>query len=163
MLYTKFIGHWPAGFGEEFFLRVFTIYGHGSHLGHVTRIIWTNFRSPIQLRLHKKFGPAVPEEKMFEECGRQTMVDRRRWTDDNGACLYYKLTNRPKCSGELISNITQNFQINIFLKETSMTKGKKNNNERTELTPCARISTWSFTFTPPMISNSLKIKCLQKY
>ena len=38
MLYTKFEGNQPAGFGEDF-LRVFTIYGHGGHLGHVTRII----------------------------------------------------------------------------------------------------------------------------
>ena len=47
MLYTKFKGHQPAGFGEEDFWRVFTIYGHGSHVGHMTRIIWTNsFHQP---------------------------------------------------------------------------------------------------------------------
>ena len=34
---------------------VFTIYGHGGHLGHVTRTIWTNFRSPILRSLHMKF------------------------------------------------------------------------------------------------------------
>ena len=44
-------------------------------------------------------GPAVSEEKMFEECGRRT---DDRLTDD-GACLYYKLTNEPKSSGELKS------------------------------------------------------------
>ena len=31
MLYTKFQGNWPAGFGEE----DFTLYGHGGHLGQV--------------------------------------------------------------------------------------------------------------------------------
>ena len=36
--------------------HVFTIYGHGGHLGHVTWTIWTNFRSPIPLRFHMKFG-----------------------------------------------------------------------------------------------------------
>ena len=36
--------------------HVFTIYRHGGHLGHVTYIIWTNFHSPIPLRLHMKFG-----------------------------------------------------------------------------------------------------------
>ena len=29
MLHTKFPENWPAGSGEEDFLRVFTIYGHG--------------------------------------------------------------------------------------------------------------------------------------
>ena len=35
MLHTEFRGNWPAGSGKDF-LRVFTIYGHGGHLGHVT-------------------------------------------------------------------------------------------------------------------------------
>ena len=42
MLHTKFRGNQPAGSGEDF-LRVFTINGHGGHLGHVTSIISTNF------------------------------------------------------------------------------------------------------------------------
>ena len=36
MLHTKFRGNRPAGSEEEDFLRVFTIYGRGGHLGHVT-------------------------------------------------------------------------------------------------------------------------------
>ena len=47
MQHTKFQGHR--------FFKVFTIYGHGSHLGHVTWTVWTNFRSPIQRRFHMKF------------------------------------------------------------------------------------------------------------
>ena len=39
MLHTKFRGNRPAGSGEEDFLRVFTIYGRGGHLGHVTSIM----------------------------------------------------------------------------------------------------------------------------
>ena len=40
MLYTKFECHEPAGFGEEEdFGQIFTIYGHGGHLSHMTRII----------------------------------------------------------------------------------------------------------------------------
>ena len=39
MLHTKFLGHRPFGSGEEDFLRFFTIYGHGGHLGHVTRTV----------------------------------------------------------------------------------------------------------------------------
>ena len=37
-------------------LKVFTIYGHGGHLGHVTWTIYINFRSPFPRRLHMKFG-----------------------------------------------------------------------------------------------------------
>ena len=36
--------------------RVFTIYGSGGHLDHVTRMPRTNFRSPFPRRLHIKFG-----------------------------------------------------------------------------------------------------------
>ena len=35
---------------------VFTIYGHGGHLGHVTGTIYINFLSPFLRRLHIKFG-----------------------------------------------------------------------------------------------------------
>ena len=38
MLHTKFQGHRPFGSGEEDFFKVFTIYGHEGHRGHVT---WT--------------------------------------------------------------------------------------------------------------------------
>ena len=43
MLQTKFRGNRPGGSGEEDFLRVFTIYGLGGLLGHVTSIISINF------------------------------------------------------------------------------------------------------------------------
>ena len=46
MLHTKFGGNQSAGFGKEDLGRVFTIYGHGSHLGHVTQIPPKDFRSP---------------------------------------------------------------------------------------------------------------------
>ena len=55
MLHAKFQDHRTSGSGEEF-LKVFTIYGHGGHLGHVTWTIYTNFRSPFPRRLHIKFG-----------------------------------------------------------------------------------------------------------
>ena len=76
MLHTKSQGHRPSGSGEEDFLSVFTIYGRGGHLGHVTKTIITNFRSPILRSLHMRLiGPVVSEEKMFEN------VDGRRTTD----------------------------------------------------------------------------------
>ena len=54
MLHTKFRGNRPTGSVEDFG-RVFTVYGHGSHLGHVTQMPRTNFRSPYPRRLHMKF------------------------------------------------------------------------------------------------------------
>ena len=55
MLHTKFCENQPAG-SEEEFLRVFTIYGRGGHLGHVTHMPRTNFHSPYPRRLHIKFS-----------------------------------------------------------------------------------------------------------
>ena len=68
MLHAKFHGNQPAGSGEEDFLMVFTIYGHGNHLGHVTRMPSIHFRFPYPMRPHIKklalIGQAVSE--MFE-------------------------------------------------------------------------------------------------
>ena len=55
MLHTKFRENLPAGSGEEDFLSVCTIYGRGGHLGHVTQMPRTNFRSPYPRRLNIKF------------------------------------------------------------------------------------------------------------
>ena len=55
MLHAKFQDHETSGSGEDFF-KVFTIYGHGGHLGHVTWTIYINFGSPFPRRLHIKFG-----------------------------------------------------------------------------------------------------------
>ena len=53
MLHTKFCGNRPAGSGEDFWM-VFTICGHGGHLGHMTSIILTNFTFPSTLELTYK-------------------------------------------------------------------------------------------------------------
>ena len=55
MLHVKFQNHRPSGSGEDF-LKLFAIYSHGSHLGHVTWTIYINFRSPFLRMLHMKFG-----------------------------------------------------------------------------------------------------------
>ena len=55
MLHTKSQGHPPSGSGEEDYLKVFTIYGRGGHLGHVTTTISTNFCSRALRSLHMKF------------------------------------------------------------------------------------------------------------
>ena len=56
MFHTKFQNHWPSGSGEEDFLKFFSIYSHGSHLGHVTLTIYINFLSHFPRMLHMKFG-----------------------------------------------------------------------------------------------------------
>ena len=56
MLHTKFNGNRPAGSGEEDFLKVSTMYGHGGHLGHVTSIKLTNFHFLVPESFHTKFS-----------------------------------------------------------------------------------------------------------
>ena len=56
MLHTKFPGNWPAGSREKDFYRVFTIYGHGGHLGHVTSIMSSDFHFLVPESFHTKFG-----------------------------------------------------------------------------------------------------------
>ena len=55
MPYTKFRGNRPAGSVEDF-LRVFTIYGRGGHLGHVTSIMLIIFHFLVPESFHTKFG-----------------------------------------------------------------------------------------------------------
>ena len=56
MFHNKFQGHWSTGSGEEDFFKVFTIYGHGGHVGHVTQLICINFYSYSPSSFHMNFG-----------------------------------------------------------------------------------------------------------
>ena len=56
MLLAKFQNQRPSGSEEEDFLKVFAIYSHGGHLGHVTLTIYINFHSLLLTMLHIKFG-----------------------------------------------------------------------------------------------------------
>ena len=42
-LHAKLQNHRPSGSGEEDFFKVFAIYSHCGHLGHVTLTIYTKF------------------------------------------------------------------------------------------------------------------------
>ena len=55
MLHTKLSGNRPAGSWEDFW-RVFTIYGRGGHLWHVTSIMSSDFISLYLKKNHTKFG-----------------------------------------------------------------------------------------------------------
>ena len=56
MLHTKFHRNQPNGSLKEDVLSDFTIYGHDSHLGHVTSIMLMNFHFLEPTSLHLKFG-----------------------------------------------------------------------------------------------------------
>ena len=56
MLHTLFHGNRLAGSGEVEFRRVFTICGRGGHLGHVTRIMLSNFHFLVPESFYTKFG-----------------------------------------------------------------------------------------------------------
>ena len=47
MLHAKFQDPRPLGSEAEDFYKVFTIYGHGGHLGHVIWIIYIYIGSPF--------------------------------------------------------------------------------------------------------------------
>ena len=60
MLPAKYQPNPPCGSGEEDFLRVFTIFGHGGHLEFRIKTILAIFRSPSAWMLHMKFGYILP-------------------------------------------------------------------------------------------------------
>ena len=86
MLHTKFRENQPAGSGENFegFLPYMDMAGH---LGHVTRMPSTNFRSPYPRRLHINFGFNWPSGFRGEDvcnCERRTTTDDAGRTPDHG-------------------------------------------------------------------------------
>ena len=54
MLHTKFLGNRLAGSGEEDFLKGFTIYGRGGHLGNVISIMSSDFHFLVPESFHKQ-------------------------------------------------------------------------------------------------------------
>ena len=64
MLHTKFQGHRSIGSGEDNF-KVFTMYGHGGHVGHVTQLICINLHSYFPSSFHMNLGSKLPY--CFEE------------------------------------------------------------------------------------------------
>ena len=56
MLRAKFRRNRSTGSGEEDFLTVFTIYGHGGHLGHVTWIFLYTYLLPLPIDASHKIS-----------------------------------------------------------------------------------------------------------
>ena len=70
-------------FWRRRFFKLFTIYEHGSHVGHVTQTIWATFSFLKALE-------AVYEIWLQSAQQLQRRSRLKLWTD-GGACLYYKL------------------------------------------------------------------------
>ena len=68
-----------SGFRKEDFSWVFTIYGHGSHLGHVTGTIWRNLHSVIPKRLYMKCGFNLPRFFFFFISEKQVIILISKW------------------------------------------------------------------------------------
>ena len=62
----SFVEIGPACSREEDFLRVFTIYGHGGHAGHVTSIMSSNFHFLVPESFHTIFGSDRHKKIQFE-------------------------------------------------------------------------------------------------
>ena len=60
MLHTKFQGHRSVASREVDFFKVFIIYVHGGHVGHVTQLISINFHSHSPLSFHMSFNSKLP-------------------------------------------------------------------------------------------------------
>ena len=65
MLHTEFQGHRSIASEEEDFLKVFTIYGHGGHVGHAIQLICIHFHSHSPLMFQMNFGSKLPN--VFEK------------------------------------------------------------------------------------------------
>ena len=57
MLHSKFQEHRTLGSEEKRFLKVLAIYGHGGHLGHVTKIIFRKFMFSLAKEAPHKSWP----------------------------------------------------------------------------------------------------------
>ena len=69
MLHTKVRGSRPAGSREEDFLRVFTIYGHGGHLGQrpaTCHQIFISLYPKAFIQSLVQIGTVVSEKMQFE-------------------------------------------------------------------------------------------------
>ena len=100
MLYTKFQGRRPL---SSWF------YGPGSHLGHVTRNIWTNFHPNSPWRLNMKFGfnrPSVVWGKEVWKCWLWVTLDNGQWITLNIDIHKGSCTNLVDCIYQLWYHLT---------------------------------------------------------
>ena len=105
MLHTTFQGHRPFGSGEEDFVRFLPYMDMSAVL-----VMWPGpfeqtFRSTVPRRLHMKFGFSRLSGFRGEDVWKRwqhTYIHILTYIRTTVAYLYYKLTNEPKGSDELI-------------------------------------------------------------
>ena len=86
-------------FWRRRFLKVFTIYGYGGHLGQRAATILAIFRYPNLRRLHlSKIGSGASEEKSFENVNGRTDARTDGRTDGRKVIT---IALPEHCSGEL--------------------------------------------------------------
>ena len=96
-------------FWRRRFLKVFTIYGHGGHLGQWTATILANFRSPNLRRLHIKF-----EQNWLRgfRGGRLKMLTTDARTEDGRKVI--TIAHPEHSSGELKTRLQFFFNLSII-------------------------------------------------
>ena len=99
---------------EKKIFMVFTIYGHGGQLGHVTWTININFRSPFLRMIHMKIGfdwPSGFRGEVLRNCG---LTDDGGRTTEHGhpICSPYEPSAQvsQKQSGDKLNKTTLLFQ-----------------------------------------------------
>ena len=103
---TKFQGYRPFGSREKDVWRVFTIYGHGGHLGQVTKTIWTNYGSFKPVKLHVKYGFNWPQWPL-RRCLKMLTGDRISMTLYKSQRMTLTFNDKISSSGHLVNHIYQ--------------------------------------------------------
>ena len=91
---------------KKIFEGFFTIYGRGGHLGHVTQMPQTKYRSPYPKRLHLKFGFDRPSAFGEER--------RRRSLQDHNLCKL-RWAGVPNATYQVTWNSAHRFPRKILL------------------------------------------------
>ena len=111
-------------------LKVFTLYGNGSHLDHVTRNIWTKFHPNIPWRLHMKFGFKRPSNVLGKEvwkCWLWVTLDKGQQTTLILGCHKSSWTPLFDYMYQLSPHRLQYFLGNLQLKHFPIQKPKGQN------------------------------------
>ena len=109
----------PSWFWRRRFFKVFTIYGPGSHLGHVTWNIWTKFHLNIPWRLH--MASCFSWGKEVWKCWIWVTLDKGQWMTLTLVChissciIYFIICTRFHLTG--FNSFLENY---IFTNEWSV-------------------------------------------
>ena len=121
ILHTKFQGNRSIGSGKESFLNDFTIYRHGSHICHVTKLIFTNFHFLVPKSFPIIFGYKWPsgiwEKQVFIFISEWPWGKVKKWPWPWILMWFHLLISFPACTNFQITgwNSFQKIQFLLFL------------------------------------------------